>query len=181
MSHRLFVGIELPPALCAELAALQGGLRGARWVAPENLHLTLRFIGEVDRRQANEIADELGALRAPRFDLRLADAGTFGSGRRPRALWVGVAPAPALADLKKRVDAACARAGLGPDDRRFAPHVTIARLGGRIADAAAQRAGEIAAVAHGGFAVEEVVLFESLAGADGPHYERVARYPLDAA
>ncbi len=181
MAHRLFVGVELPQRIRTGLSALQGGLRGARWVAPESLHLTLRFIGEVDRRQAEDIAAELGALRAPRFAVRLAGAGTFGSDRRPRALWAGIAPSPDLHRLKRQVDSLCARAGLGPDERRFAPHVTLARIRSGVRGAAERRANALAGAVTGEFPVEDVVLFESRLGAGGPHYERVVRYPLDPA
>ena len=180
MSHRLFVGADPPPGVRDRLRALQGGLEGARWVPPENLHLTLRFIGEVERRQANDIAEELAAVRAPRLELGIEGAGVFGKGRRPRALWAGVAPSPALRDLKRRVDAACARAGVAPEARRFAPHVTLARLAGAAADAAERHAARIAAVAEGAFPVTEIVLFESRLGAEAPHYTRVARYALDS-
>lgn len=180
MGHRLFVALDLPDEVRRALYALGGGLRGARRSPPENLHITLRFIGEVDRRQANDIAAELAGLRSPRFAVRLAGAGAFGAGRRVRSLWAGVTPSPELSLLKRRVDATCARAGLAPDDRRFTPHVTLARLSGGGGRAAAQRAGEIAGLVAGGFDVEEAVLFESRLGADGPRYERVARYPLEA-
>ena len=179
MSHRLFVGLDLPDRLRSALCALGGGLRGARWSPPESLHITLRFIGEVDRRQANDVADGLAGLRAPRFSLRLAGAGTFGPGRRGRSLWAGVAPSPELTLLKQRVDAACAQAGLAPDDRRFTPHVTLARLSGGAKSAAAQRASEIAGLVEGCFEVAEAVLFESHLSAAGPRYESVSRYPLD--
>ena len=179
MSHRLFVGIEPPPPILDGLRALQGGLEGARWVAPENMHVTLRFIGEVDRRRANDVAEALDSVRAPRFELCLADAGTFGNGRRARALWAGVAASPVLRGLKRRVDAACARAGLSPDERRYTPHLTLARLGGAAPGAAESHAQALAGAVGGAFVVEDFVLFESRLGAEGPHYERVARYSLD--
>lgn len=179
MAHRLFVGIDLPPAARDSLAALQGGLEGARWLPPENFHITLRFIGEVDRRRANDIADELAAARAAPFEARLAGAGLFRTGRRPRALWAGVAPAPELLDAKRQADAACARAGLGPPERRFTPHVTLARLSRAAApEAAERRAAALAGAVACAFPVEDVVLFESHLGAEGARYERAAHFPL---
>ena len=181
MAHRLFVGLDLPRAARDALAALQGGLEGARWLPPENFHITLRFIGEVDRRQANDIADELAAARAAPFEARLAGAGLFRTGRRARALWAGVAPAPELLDAKRQADAACARAGLGPPERRFTPHVTLARLSRAAPEAAERRAAELAGAVAGAFPVEEIVLFESHLGAEGARYERAARFPLSPA
>jgi len=121
---RLFVGIGLPPPLKLRLGVLCGGVPGARWVDPGNFHLTLRFIGEVDEGQAGDIDQTLAQVRALRFELRLAGVGQFGM----RMLWVGVDKSPPLLQLKDKVDRALMRAGLGPDDRRFAPHVTLARL-----------------------------------------------------
>ncbi len=180
MSHRLFVGLALPPPLRAALHGLQGGLRGARWVAPENLHLSLRFVGEVDRRQANDLAEELAFVRAAPFGLRLAGAGVFGSGRRPRVLWAGVAAEPALAALKRQVDAACTRAGFGPDERRFTPHITLARVKGGAPGAAERRASGLAGAVSGEFAVDAFVLFESHLRAEGAQYSCAAQYALEA-
>jgi 2'-5' RNA ligase len=124
---RLFVGIELPPELRLRLSLLCVGLRGARWVDPGNLHLTLRFIGEVDEGVASDIDVALARIRTPRFAISLAGAGCFG-GDRPRLLWIGVADNDALFQLRDRVEAALRRAGMAPDTRRYSPHVTLARL-----------------------------------------------------
>ena len=178
MSHRLFVGIDLPHEIRARLHALQGGIQGARWVAPENLHLTLRFIGEVDNAQAYEIYHALDRVEATPFELRLGDAGAFGSASRARTLWAGVASSPSLAVLKSRVDSALAGIGLGPDERRFSPHITLARLrsgGGR---ALGRRIAEIAPDICGTIPVDEFVLFESHLGGKGARYARAAVYPL---
>jgi len=124
---RLFVGIELPAALRLRLSLLCTGLPGARWVDPGNLHLTLRFIGEVDEGMASDIDAALARIRAPRFEVILAGAGTFG-GDRPRLLWIGIEDNPTLLELQERVEAALRRAGVPPDTRRYSPHVTLARL-----------------------------------------------------
>lgn len=181
MSHRLFVAIDLPDTLRASLHALQSGLKGARWVAPKNLHLTLRFIGEVDRPQADDIDQALLAVRAAPVDVELRDAGAFGSGKRVRVLWAGVAQTPALRDLKARVDSALSNVGVGPDDRKFAPHITLARFNNGAARPVNQRAADIAPAITGRFSATEFVLFESRLGAGGAHYERAAVYPLIAA
>jgi 2'-5' RNA ligase len=124
---RLFVGIELPSALRLRLSLLCTGLPGARWVDPGNLHLTLRFIGEVDEGVASDIDDALARIRASRFDVTLAGAGSFG-GERPRLIWIGVEDNKPLVELQERVEAALRRAGVPPDTRRYSPHVTLARL-----------------------------------------------------
>lgn len=125
---RLFVAIDLPETLRARLAGLCSGIEGARWVAPENMHLTLRFIGEVPAADADDIAHTLTRVRAPDFALTLAGVGYFGARRRVRAIWAGVERNPALEDLHRRVDAALRHAKISPDARKFSPHLTLARF-----------------------------------------------------
>jgi RNA 2',3'-cyclic 3'-phosphodiesterase len=124
---RLFVGIEFPPELRLRLSLLQSGVAGAKWVDPGNFHLTLRFIGEVDEGTAADVDEALLRLKARRFSLQLVGAGVFG-GDKPRQLWVGVEREPALATLQGKIEQALIRAGLPPEPRKFAPHVTLARL-----------------------------------------------------
>lgn len=179
MAHRLFVGIELPQAILERLHALQRGVRGARWVAPENLHLTLRYIGEVDGSQAEDIHDALSALAGAPFTLALDEAGAFASSKGARIIYVSVTPSAPLEALKARIDALLAGAGVGPEGRRFTPHITLARLkGGRPREVGA-RVAEMAPEIAGSFEVSEVVLFQSHLGAAGAHYTREAAYPLE--
>jgi len=124
---RLFVGIEFPPELKLRLSLLETGIPGARWVDPGNFHLTLRFIGEVDEGVAADIDEALSRLRGRRFTLQLAGTGVFG-GNRPHALWVGVERDPDLVALRDKIEQALIRLGLEPEPRKFAPHITLARL-----------------------------------------------------
>jgi RNA 2',3'-cyclic 3'-phosphodiesterase len=124
---RLFVGIEFPPELRLHLSLLQSGVAAAKWVDPGNFHLTLRFIGEVDEGTAADVDEALLRLKARRFSLQLAGVGVFG-GDKPRQLWVGVEREPALATLQSKIEQALIRVGLPPEPRKFAPHVTLARL-----------------------------------------------------
>jgi 2'-5' RNA ligase len=121
---RLFVGIDLPPALKLRLSTLCIGVPEARWVDPGNFHVTLRFIGEVDEGVASDIDAALLRLSGPRFQLTLAGVGQFGT----RMLWVGVEKSPPLLQLQGKVENALQRAGLPPETRRFTPHVSLARL-----------------------------------------------------
>jgi 2'-5' RNA ligase len=174
---RLFVGIEFPPELKLRLSLLSTGIPGARWVDPGNLHLTLRFIGEVGRDVAADIDDALGRLRARRFTLQLAGTGVFG-GDRPRALWVGVEREPELVSLRGKIEQALIRIGLEPEPRKFAPHVTLARL----RDPALDQLGDFLA-AHARFRaaplpVEHFSLIASFPTKAGSIYEDQADYPL---
>lgn len=180
MSHRLFVGIDLPTPIRISLHALHGGLKGARWVAPENLHITLRFIGEVERAHADEIDQALMRVHAPPLDIELRDAGAFGSGRRARILWAGVVRTPALCDLKARIDAALGATGIDPDDRKFSPHITLARFNNASMNSVNRHAAGLAPAVAGQFSATEFVLFESRLGSAGAHYQRAAVYPLSA-
>jgi 2'-5' RNA ligase len=174
---RLFVGIEFPPELKLRLSLLETGMPGAKWVDAGNFHLTLRFIGEVGEAVAADIDDALARLRARPFTLQLAGTGVFG-GERPRALWVGVERQPELVALRDKIEQALIRIGLEPESRKFAPHVTLARL----RDPALGKLGEFLA-AHAQFRaaplpVEHFSLIASFPTKAGSIYEDQADYPL---
>ena len=125
---RLFVGLGLPFALREALASLRHGLTGARWVPPENYHLTLRFLGETPNHVAEEVDHALAALRARAFPLALGGTGVFERNGRLSTLWVGVDRVPALDHLQNKIATALQRAGLPAERRRFQPHVSLARV-----------------------------------------------------
>lgn len=126
---RLFVALDLPWLLRDRLSALAAvGIPGARWLPPENYHLTLRFIGETPGDRADDIDTALSGLRARGFSLTLAGVGTFAKAGRGTALWVGVERNPQLDHLQNKIETALQRCGLPPERRRFQPHVTLARL-----------------------------------------------------
>jgi 2'-5' RNA ligase len=175
---RLFVGIGFPPELKLRLSLLCSGVPAARWVDPGNFHLTLRFIGEIAESQAADVDNALERVRARRFELQLAGTGVFGTRDWPRSLWVGVERSPELVGLRDKIEQALIRAGLPPEQRKFAPHVTLARLHKPLPD----RLGEFLA-AHGGFRaepfpVEAFSLIASFQTKSGSVYEDQADYPL---
>lgn len=177
---RLFVAIELPEALQTRLATLAGGIPQARWIPPHNMHLTLRFIGEVGETTASDIDEALETVRAPAFDLMLDGIGTFGNKARSRVIWAGVAQSPPLLHLHAKVESAVVRAGLAPEGRKFAPHVALARL----KDAAGSRVGAYLA-AHNPFRSEpfrvgHFTLFSSFLSQSGAIYTAEASYPLSS-
>jgi len=175
--HRLFVAIRPPEPIRDLLIDAMDDSPDFRWQEDEQLHLTLRFVGEVDRPVANDLADTLSRIRSDRFELGIADVGRFEQ-RNSGALWVGVEPKEPVAALAAKVERACQSAGLEPERRAFHPHITLARWKGR-------RTREVKDYLerHGGlcsdrFAVDEFILFESRLSRHGAHYEEVARYPL---
>jgi 2'-5' RNA ligase len=178
---RLFVALPLPERLRMAVALLQGGVPGARWSKPENLHVTVRFIGNVDGRTFTDVMDVLSGIRSPAFDLQLAGLGHFGERGRVESLWVGVGRDEALVRLHDKVEAALQRLGLEPEHRKFLPHLTIARLKG----APAARVTDWLA-GHGGFAlpafrVESFVLLSSFLSGTGSIYRMEAEYALTQA
>jgi 2'-5' RNA ligase len=177
---RLFVAISLPAGHRRRLAGLCHGVREVRWVAAENLHLSLRFIGEVEEPQASDIAAALGGVRCDPFPLTLAGVGHFESGRRVRVLWAGVESCGWLATLQERVESALRRAGVSPDSRRFTPHVSLAR----IKAAPPQRVGgwleanSLFRVEP--FMVDRFILYESFLAHTGAIYSPVEVFMLTA-
>lgn len=128
---RLFTALQVPPEAASRLAMMRSGLPGARWIDPENFHITLRFAGDVDGRTGDAFADALAAIRATAFALRLDGLGAFGGGR-PRTLFAAVAPSEPLTTLQRANERAARQAGLAPEPRNFTPHLTLARMrGGR--------------------------------------------------
>src|SRR5579863_7039105 len=123
---RLFTALEIPPDIGEALSMLRGGLPGARWITPDNYHLTLRFIGDIDDALAREIAYMLGQVKRPAFDLRIDGLDSFG-GNKPRAVVAAIRPVPELVDLQAEHERLMQRVGLDPE-RKYKPHVTLARL-----------------------------------------------------
>lgn len=174
---RLFAGIEIPPDIAARLSMLQGGLLGARWIDPENYHLTLRFAGDIDDRTAQEFASALALIRLPPFELSLDGLGSFGN-RKPRALWAGVDRHERLTELRRACDRAAAAARLPNDPRNFHPHVTLARIRNGKAPAVAQWLEQKGAFHAGPFEVGRFVLFSSRASTGGGPYVVEQEYQL---
>jgi 2'-5' RNA ligase len=178
---RLFVALDLPAAMKQTLAALSGGVEGARWMPPETFHITLRFIGEVGRGEAAAVDATLAAIAAPAFTLKIAGVGAFGQGRETRALWAGVERAEPLLHLHRKIDRALAAHDLEPDRRKFAPHVTLARLKAPRPEHVNAFLAHHAGFDGGRLPVTRFALFESFTGRTGAHYEQLAEYPLPQA
>jgi 2'-5' RNA ligase len=157
---------------------MMGGVAGARWQSEDQLHLTLRFIGEIDRHGARDVDAALSGVHHPRFDIALSGVGTFDRRGDPVALWAGVAPHEPLKALHNKIDQALARAGLEPERRAYTPHLTLARLprGSGSVRGFVEASGGLTSAP---FAVDEFSLFESRLTPEGAVYTRVARYSLD--
>ncbi|MDQ3143343.1 MAG: RNA 2',3'-cyclic phosphodiesterase [Pseudomonadota bacterium] len=174
--HRLFVAIRPPEDVRDLLLDTMEGLPALRWQDDEQLHLTLRFIGEVERPLAEDIAAALGTLRFTPFHIRVAGVGRFDHHQRG-ALWAGVEPRAPIAALAAKVERICVGAGLAPERRAYHPHITLARWGRGAGNSLDPFLARHAALRSKEFEVAAVTLFESRLGRDGAHYETVADYP----
>lgn len=175
---RLFSAIEIPPGIAERLTVLRAGLSGARWIDPENYHLTLRFIGDVDGPTARDFTYALGDIVAPPFELRLNGLGSFGGGK-PRAIFADIAPSEGLEALRRANERAAREAGLPPEGRNFKPHVTLARLRSARPDAVAAYLERQGGIGPETFTVSRFVLYSSRNSVGGGPYVVEAAYPLE--
>ena len=175
--HRLFVALR-PPSVIRQacLTAMEDGPPGWAWQDAEQLHLTLRYIGDVDRPVAEDVAAALGSVHAPPIDLALCGVGWFDHGPRG-ALFARLAPVEPLAALHTKLDRALVRAGLEPERRAYLPHITLARRRSSAVDPAGWLERN-AALASGVERAAAMILFESHIGRHGSSYEAIATYPL---
>jgi 2'-5' RNA ligase len=179
---RLFVALPIPDPVAQRLMLLQGGVLGARWQSREQLHLTLRFIGEVDGRDARAIEDALAGIDAPAFDLQLHGVGQFGN-KQPHALWAAARKNELLEHLARKVDTAIRRVGQPPSSgdkyaHKFTPHVTLARLGHPDLDKVLEWLTEHALATSDEFRVDAFCLYSSKLTSDGSIYRVEQEYPL---
>ena len=176
---RLFTGLEIPPDVCHTLSNLRGGLPGARWIDPENYHVTLRFIGDIDGVSANEIASILARVDRRPFEVTVQGLSSFG-GRKPRAVVATIVPSRPLIELQAELERMMQRIGLDPEGRKFVPHVTLARL----YDASSQDVADYLSLRgyfpSKAFMAERFVLFSSRASTGGGPYVVEDAYELCA-
>ena len=176
---RLFVALELPWVLRERLSLMAGSrIPGARWVSPENYHLTLRFIGETPAHRAEDIDLGLSAIRARGFSLTLAGVGAFTKGGRVNSLWVGVERNPLLDHLRNKIKTALQRVGLDPERQRFTPHITLARLDHAMEDRLAGFVQANNLFRAEPIAVDHFTLFSSQPGKEQPVYTAEMEYAL---
>jgi 2'-5' RNA ligase len=182
---RLFYGLALPSAVIETLTAHQNGLPGVRWIAPDALHLTLRFVDSIDEGLAEELdhtmAERLARRPHPPLDIRVKGLGLFGDGHRKRTLWAGVEPSAPLLALQRTVETVCQHVGLKPEGRVYSPHITLGKVvecdyTQVVTDAVAPMVDQPDLL----FSVEELSLFSSHLRPDGAQYQVVATIPLTA-
>ncbi|KQT82247.1 RNA 2',3'-cyclic phosphodiesterase [Aurantimonas sp. Leaf443] len=176
---RLFTALEIGRDAALSLSFLRGGLPSARWIEPENYHITLRFIGDVEPRFADEIVAALDRVERAPFEISLKGVGAFGS-RKPHSIYAGVEAGPALAELQGEIDRICRRLGVAPDPRRFTPHVTLARLRQPKAEEVARYLAGRGDFRSPPFKVSRFALFSARDSVGGGPYLMEEAYPLEA-
>jgi 2'-5' RNA ligase len=175
---RLFTAIEIPEPIRVRLSLLRAPLAGAKWIEPENMHITVRFVGDIDGRAADEFVDFLAGVRARPFEVAIKGVGAFG-GRDPRVLWAGVEAGEPLEALYRAHDRAARAAGLEPEGRAFKAHVTLARMRGARPHAVARFLGENGALRAEPFTATRFVLLSARPKTGGPPYAVEAEFPFE--
>jgi 2'-5' RNA ligase len=193
---RIFIGIDLPDEIRAALARFLDGVRGfapdVRWVNPESLHITLKFIGEQKPEQVEAIRDRLRRIEGPVFEIRFAEHGFFPTAKSPRVFWIGIEAGPQLAQLASDIDAATAELGVPREGRPFSPHLTLARGGGGSGSPKRQkgdspntdfsvlskRLAAMPALDFGTMTAREFILYQSQLSPKGSKYSKLQRFPL---
>ena len=193
---RIFVGIDLDDGIRGRIARFLDGVSGfapeARWVRPESLHITLKFIGEQKPDQVAAITERLRSVRGSGFEIQLGGYGFFPTAKAARVFWIGIQAGAALAELAASIDVAVAELGVAREERAFSPHLTLARAGGRSGDprrrkgdapnsvfaVLQKRLATMGELEFGRMAAEKFFLYESQLSPRGSKYTKLERFGL---
>jgi len=175
---RLFIAVDLPETMRENLASMSFGIPGAKWVAAEQLHLTVRFIGEVDGALFRDIKDILKGVGFAPFSLKLKGVGYFPPRGAPRVLWAGLEKSEPLQVLKKKIDQVLFRVGVEPDNRKFSPHITLARLKNSPVQKIANFLAGNGLFSQEPFPVEDFKLYSSILSPKGAYHKVESIYTL---
>ncbi|WP_051548225.1 RNA 2',3'-cyclic phosphodiesterase [Sneathiella glossodoripedis] len=177
---RLFVAIDLPEDFKQQIAALQSGIPDAYWSKPENAHITLNFLGEINQADMLDIGLALGKIKAPSFSFSLDSVGIFGNSKRPRILWAGIRSTPELVALQQKTTNVLSRCGIKLEERRFRPHVTLARIHNSPYERVRSYLTDHALFKSRSVQSTCFTLYSSRLGHGGPHYEEEFTFDLEA-
>ncbi len=175
---RLFVAIDLPERIRDDLSSLYCAIPGARWMEDDQIHLTLRFIGEVEPAIENKIISALGTISIPPFTINLKNVGVFPPRKEPRVLWIGIQENNTLLRLQNQIERSLVNIHLEPDTRKFHAHITIARLNNAHKDRLAEFISTNNLFCTEPFEVSEYILYRSYLGKDRSHYVKEATFRL---
>jgi 2'-5' RNA ligase len=176
---RLFIAIDLPVNIRERLSFICCGLPGARWLDPEQLHLTLRFIGDVDSIVFNDIREALTEIRGEPFFMQLEGVGFFPPRGKPRVVWAGIKKNEQLVHVRNRVESVLVRAGLEPEGRKYSPHITLARLNKTPGSKVGAYLAHYSMFMSEEFQVGEFFLYSSVLSSKGAKHYVEERYSLN--
>ena len=180
---RVFIAVDLPNEIRKQLKELQRELRpltnSARWVAPESIHITLKFLGEVPEKRIEQVDGALAGLTWKPFTVNVHSVGFFPGARSPRVFWAGM-EAPTMQELTEELDARMERLGFDKEKRKFRPHITLARAkDSRIDAPLVAAAARYAEHDFGSFTADRIYLFQSTLKPAGASYTKIKEYPLE--
>ncbi len=178
---RLFVALSLPDDIVKQVEALRGGIPDARWTPDGNAHLTLAFLGDVPEVELGDLSLALSRIQQERFDLQLETTGVFGNAKRPRLLWAGITPNEPLIRLQHKVVTTLSNAGYKLEERRFKPHVTLARVHMSPYEKIRQYLSDNALFKTRSFEIESFTLFSSHLAHTGAIYTEETIFDLSVA
>ncbi len=175
---RLFIAIDIPDQVKDNICELRRNLPGVRWTIRDQIHITMRFIGDSDDILFNQIKSSLSEIRLPPFGLELTSSGFFPNERRPSVFWLGCGESRALSDLKDYMDLVLDSCGIPPESRKFHPHITIARLKTPSEKDCHKLNNIYQSLFPMSFNVSEFILYSSLLKSDGAEHSKECVYPL---
>jgi 2'-5' RNA ligase len=193
---RIFIGIDLDPEIRGRISRFLEGVQGfapdARWVRPESLHITLKFIGEQTPERVEAIAERLRRVKGGEFEIRSGGYGFFPTAKAARVFWIGIHAGPQLAELAGSIDVATAELGIPREDRPYSPHLTLARAGGRSGSpkwrkgdapnatfaVLEKRLAAMGELDFGTMTAREFILYQSQLSPKGSQYTKLQRFPL---
>jgi len=195
---RIFIGIDLDPEVRTRIERFLEGVEGfapeARWVRPESLHITLKFVGEQTPERVQAITEHLQRVESRAFEIRAGGYGFFPTAKAPRVFWIGIHAGPQLAELAKSIDMAVAEVGIPQEDRPYSPHLTLARAGaGRRSGSPKWRKGDrpkapfavlekrlatMDELNFGAMTAHEFILYQSQLSPKGSKYTKLQRFPM---
>lgn len=196
---RIFIGIDLDDTIRGKIARFLEGVSGfapeARWVRPESLHVTLKFIGEQKEEQVAAIGQRLRQVQSEPFGIRVGGYGFFPTARAPRVFWVGICAGPELAALAGQIDEAVTKLGVPREEREYSPHLTLARAGGRSGDPKwrkgdkpnsmfellQKRLAAMGELDFGTMTADKFILYQSQLSPHGSKYTKLERFPMQSA
>ncbi|WP_138430589.1 RNA 2',3'-cyclic phosphodiesterase [Fodinibius saliphilus] len=177
---RLFIAIPIPNSAKKKLAELQNAMEGVRWQSQNQLHLTLKFLGETEVEKAEKLQKRLSKIQHPVFSLVIKGMGFFSQGRKPRVLWAGIVKNKRLAELHNKIEQLCAAMGFKTEVRPFKPHITMARLKGCSKQKVTSFINEYKQFQLPRVRVSEFVLYESKLSSEGATHHRLKTINLQS-